>query len=244
MSGGVVGGLSNVAMGGDFWQGFTQGALSAGLSYAANAIVREIELHGLQQAVSGNNPPPAPGTSTETRGTQPGEEQRREYQATARRNLHEVQAGRFRFPNGTVLEYWEESNWSNYVASPEAFHASLAARGATLEWYFHAHPFGGQVRGPIRFNIHGALDPQMAPYARSISLVNSRGVMESGYQVTLAASDTISFSFEGVPSRPDIAIYNRIHNASPNAMLYVTNPTLEWKYYPGNAQQPFQLLLQ
>jgi hypothetical protein len=42
MSGGVVGGLSSVAMGGDFWQGFTQGAASAGLSFAANEIAGEV----------------------------------------------------------------------------------------------------------------------------------------------------------------------------------------------------------
>jgi hypothetical protein len=43
MSGGVVGGLSSVAMGGDFWQGFTQGAASAGLSFAANAVAVQME---------------------------------------------------------------------------------------------------------------------------------------------------------------------------------------------------------
>ncbi len=53
MSGGVVGGLSNVAMGGDFWQGFTQGAISAGLSYAANAIAGEIKHAQTLKAMKG-----------------------------------------------------------------------------------------------------------------------------------------------------------------------------------------------
>jgi hypothetical protein len=43
MSGGVVGGLSSVAMGGDFWQGFTSAAVAAGVSLAANAVAGEIE---------------------------------------------------------------------------------------------------------------------------------------------------------------------------------------------------------
>jgi hypothetical protein len=46
LSGGVVGGLSSVAMGGDFWKGFTQGAASAGLSFAANSIANNIEEEG------------------------------------------------------------------------------------------------------------------------------------------------------------------------------------------------------
>jgi hypothetical protein len=45
LTGGVVGGLSSVAMGGDFWQGFTQGAASAGLSFAANSIANNIQAH-------------------------------------------------------------------------------------------------------------------------------------------------------------------------------------------------------
>ncbi len=42
MSGGVVGGLSNVAMGGDFWQGFTMSAAMAGLSFAGSEIAAQI----------------------------------------------------------------------------------------------------------------------------------------------------------------------------------------------------------
>jgi hypothetical protein len=52
MSGGVVGGLSSVAMGGDFWQGFTQGAASAGLSFAANSIANNIEANAKANAES------------------------------------------------------------------------------------------------------------------------------------------------------------------------------------------------
>jgi hypothetical protein len=44
MEGGVVGGLSNVAMGGDFWHGFTEGFESAGLSFAVNDVVKEMEV--------------------------------------------------------------------------------------------------------------------------------------------------------------------------------------------------------
>jgi hypothetical protein len=50
LSGGVVGGLSSVAMGGDFWQGFTQGAANAGLSFAANEIAGEIEANANARA--------------------------------------------------------------------------------------------------------------------------------------------------------------------------------------------------
>jgi RHS repeat-associated protein len=42
LSGGTVGGLSTAAMGGDFWDGFTQGGASAGLSYAASRIADSI----------------------------------------------------------------------------------------------------------------------------------------------------------------------------------------------------------
>lgn len=42
MSGGAVGGLSNVAMGGDFWEGFAQGGITAGLSFAMNRIAAEM----------------------------------------------------------------------------------------------------------------------------------------------------------------------------------------------------------
>jgi hypothetical protein len=45
MSGGTVGGLSNVAMGGDFWRGFTMGAVSAGLSFAGNMVANNIHAH-------------------------------------------------------------------------------------------------------------------------------------------------------------------------------------------------------
>jgi hypothetical protein len=47
MSGGTVGGLSNVAMGGDFWEGFAQGGITAGLSFAANAVAEEIKAQAL-----------------------------------------------------------------------------------------------------------------------------------------------------------------------------------------------------
>lgn len=55
MSGGVVGGLSSAAMGGDFWRGFTMGALAAGLSFAANGIASQIEVRRAVQAVSGQS---------------------------------------------------------------------------------------------------------------------------------------------------------------------------------------------
>jgi hypothetical protein len=61
MSGGVVGGLSSVAMGGDFWQGFTQGAASAGLSFAANEIAGEIKNASVRGAVSGGEQPAKDG---------------------------------------------------------------------------------------------------------------------------------------------------------------------------------------
>ena len=43
MAGGTVGGLTNLAMGGNFWQGFTQGGVAAGISFAGNVIEGEIE---------------------------------------------------------------------------------------------------------------------------------------------------------------------------------------------------------
>ncbi|MEJ2422700.1 MAG: hypothetical protein P8018_13545 [Acidobacteriota bacterium] len=43
MEGGVVGGLSNVAMGGDFWQGFTNGFENAGLSFVAADVAGKVK---------------------------------------------------------------------------------------------------------------------------------------------------------------------------------------------------------
>ncbi|MEJ2420892.1 MAG: hypothetical protein P8018_04035, partial [Acidobacteriota bacterium] len=48
MEGGVIGGISNVAMGGDFWKGFTEGVESAGLSFVAGKLaiaIKEASVH-------------------------------------------------------------------------------------------------------------------------------------------------------------------------------------------------------
>jgi hypothetical protein len=42
LSGGIVGGLTSVAMGGDFWRGFAYSGASAGLSYAASEVAGAI----------------------------------------------------------------------------------------------------------------------------------------------------------------------------------------------------------
>jgi hypothetical protein len=60
MSGGTVGGLSSVAMGGDFWRGFTMGAVSAGLSFAGNLIAVEIESANYTVQGSPNEPDTSP----------------------------------------------------------------------------------------------------------------------------------------------------------------------------------------
>lgn len=60
LEGGVVGGMANVAMGGDFWHGFTQGFESAGLSFMGSQIANEIKL---EASKSQSKDAPGPGWS-------------------------------------------------------------------------------------------------------------------------------------------------------------------------------------
>lgn len=55
LSGGAVGGLASVAMGGSFNEGFKIGFISAGMSYAGNEIAGAIEAGGSAATAEGGD---------------------------------------------------------------------------------------------------------------------------------------------------------------------------------------------
>jgi hypothetical protein len=58
LASGMVGGAISSAMGGDFWQGFTSAAVTAGVSLAANEVAGEIEAKSSATVESGKGTPP------------------------------------------------------------------------------------------------------------------------------------------------------------------------------------------